>query len=305
MEGKITTPAQPTPQNVGASKTQTPLGMEAEAKFLRLPPSSSDVDSSVQGDPYTMLGGAEVGTTSFSTEDPSGDESANSLNSDRKTVAIFADYDGCFDIVSPSNLAGAKMDKMFDYAAQIGTLLHRRDYAEKMLTDFLKEITANADEVILFSASNRQSRKVDEFSAAQNDNGSAMTGLKDLAKAKGWQFNPSLLEDAGTPVDEFLPPGFGRFSSFDDFRDPDLVQSGSGKIKQMLAENNFACLPGPAEVYFFADVEKYLTYTRNMAHIPENIELKTVLFDWYGICIEGTQTAPLLPIEVERPVKGQ
>mmetsp|Transcript_13429 Transcript_13429/g.23131 ORF Transcript_13429/g.23131 Transcript_13429/m.23131 type:complete len:283 (+) Transcript_13429:105-953(+) len=279
MEGKITTPAQPTPQNVGASKTQTPLGMEAEAKFLRLPPSSSDVDSSVQGDPYTMLGGAEVGTTSFSTEDPSGDESANSLNSDRKTVAIFADYDGCFDIVSPSNLAGAKMDKMFDYAEQIGRLLHPRKYAQKLLEDFLKEITADAEKVVVFSGSNRQSHKADEFNSVQNDNGLAMVGLKKLAEEKGWEFDANLLEDVG------LNPS-------------DIMNSvgGSSKIKQMLAENNFKHLKGPTTAYFFDDVEKYLKFTRVNATVPENIEFKTVLFDWYGICIDGTQDAPLIPI---------
>mmetsp|Transcript_43841 Transcript_43841/g.81881 ORF Transcript_43841/g.81881 Transcript_43841/m.81881 type:complete len:91 (-) Transcript_43841:404-676(-) len=64
---------------------------------------------------------------------------------------------------------------------------------------------------------------------------------------------------------------------------------GSSEIKKLLVENNFKFLTGPTKVYFFDDVEKYLKYARVNATIPENIELKTVQFDWYGICIDGTQ----------------
>lgn len=198
------------------------------------------------------------------------------------TVAIFADYDGCFDLISPSNPAGAKMDKMFDYADQIGKLLHPRIYVQKLLEDFLKEITVGAARVVVFSGSNRQSRKADEFNSVQNENGLAMMGLEKLAEQKGWQFNDNLLEDAG------INPG-------------DIMNSvgGSSKIKQMLAEKNFDHLKGPATVYFFDDVEKYLKFIRKHATIPKNIELKTVLFDWYGICIDGTQEAPLIAIPAE------
>jgi len=72
-------------------------------------------------------------------------QKATKPGEERKTVAIFADYDGCFDMISPSNPAGAKMDKMFDYAGQIGRLRHPRKYAQKLLEDFLTEITADAD----------------------------------------------------------------------------------------------------------------------------------------------------------------
>jgi len=197
-----------------------------------------------------------------------------------KTVAIFADYDGCFDIISPSNPAGAKLDNMVNYADQIGRLRHPRSYAENVLKKFLGEITAGAEKVILFSGSNRQSRKADDYNALQNDNGSAMVGLKQLAEARGWHFNPKLLEDVGV--------------------NPSAVMSGkdgSSRIKQLLAENNFTCLKDQyTEVYFFDDVEKYLNYTREKATIPENIKLKTVWYDWYGICIDGTQDAPLIPV---------
>jgi len=207
---------------------------------------------------------------------------------DRKTVAIFADYDGCFDIISRSNLAGAKMDKMFDYAKQINRLLYPRRHAEKMLTDFLDKITADAGQVLLFSGSNRQSRKADESNAVQNDNGLAMTGLKGLAEDKGWQFKSILLEDAAKNPKEIMS-----------------VVGGSSEIKRMLAENNFTCLTGPTDVYFFDDIEKYLKYTREKANIPENIELKTVHFDWYGICIDGTQDGdrPLTPISARESNK--
>mmetsp|Transcript_122273 Transcript_122273/g.224157 ORF Transcript_122273/g.224157 Transcript_122273/m.224157 type:complete len:354 (-) Transcript_122273:390-1451(-) len=203
----------------------------------------------------------------------------------RKIVAIFADYDGCFDIISPSNLAGTKMDKMFNYAKQIDRLLYPRHHAEKMLTDFLDKITANAGRVILFSGSNRQSRKADECNAVQNDNGVAMTGLKALAEDKKWQFESVLLEDAGKNPSDILS-----------------AKGGSSEIKRMLAENNFTRLTGPTDVYFFDDIEKYLKYTRDTANIPDNIELKTVHFDWYGICIDGTQDGdcPLDPISASK-----
>jgi len=203
----------------------------------------------------------------------------------KKTVVIFADYDGCFDIISPSHLPGSKIDKMLEYAKQIDRLLYPRSHAEKMLADVLKTITADAFEVILFSGSNRQSRKADEDNAVQNQNGLAMTGLKELAEDNGWQFEPNLLEDAGKNVSEIMS-----------------AVGGSSEVKRMLAENNFQRLTGPAEVYFFDDIEKYLKYTRETANIPENIKLKTVNFDWYGICIEGTQDGnhPLVPISASK-----
>jgi len=196
-------------------------------------------------------------------------------------VAIFADYDGCFDVISPSNPAGAKMDKMFDYAKEIDRLLYPRSHAEKMLTKFLDQITADATQVTLFSGSNRQSRKLDESNAVQNDNGLARTGLKKLAEERKWHYESNLLEDAG--------------------QNPSSIMStagGSSEIKKLLVENNFKFLTGPTQVYFFDDVEKYLKYARVNATIPENIELKTVQFDWYGICIDGTQAGdhPLVPI---------
>mmetsp|Transcript_116295 Transcript_116295/g.200894 ORF Transcript_116295/g.200894 Transcript_116295/m.200894 type:complete len:464 (-) Transcript_116295:88-1479(-) len=199
----------------------------------------------------------------------------------RRNVAIFADYDGCFDIISETNLPGAKMDKMFDYAKEIDRLLYPRSHAEKMLTKFLDQITADATRVTLFSGSNRQSRKLDESNAVQNDNGLARTGLKKLAEERKWHYESNLLEDAG--------------------QNPSSIMStagGSSEIKKLLVENNFKFLTGPTQVYFFDDVEKYLKYARVNATIPENIELKTVQFDWYGICIDGTQAGdhPLVPI---------
>lgn len=192
----------------------------------------------------------------------------------RKTVAIFADYDGCFDIISPSNPKGAKMDQMFDYAAEVGALIHPKKYAENLLTDYLKQITAGADEVILLSGSNRQCRRSDTANSVQNDNGLAVPGLKQLAKQSGWDFDAHRLEDVGM----------------------DTGTITDKEIKRALVENNFTRLPGPTEVYFFDDVPKYLKYVRDFAEIPADIEMKTVLFDWYGICIDGAQDGPLVSI---------
>jgi len=188
-------------------------------------------------------------------------------------VAIFADYDGCFDIISPSNPSGGNADKKFDLAEKLGRKFHPRRHAERLLTDYLEKITHGADNVILFSGSNRQSRQADEDNAERNGNGLARIGLKQLAERYNWQYNPMSLEDAcKLPMD---------------------THGGSEKIKQMLVENNFSCLTGQTEVYFFDDVEKYLDYVRANAKTPSNIELKTVLFDWFAICIDGTQQGPL------------
>mmetsp|Transcript_122278 Transcript_122278/g.224171 ORF Transcript_122278/g.224171 Transcript_122278/m.224171 type:complete len:183 (+) Transcript_122278:1-549(+) len=161
---------------------------------------------------------------------------------------------------------------MFDYAKQIGRQIYPRSHAQKMLTNFLDEITADADKVTLFSGSNRQSHKTDESNAVQNDNGLSQTGLKKLAEDRKWQFESNLLEDAGKNPSDIMS-----------------TVGGSSEIKKLLVENNFKFLTGPTKVYFFDDVEKYLKYARVNATIPENIELKTVQFDWYGICIDGTQ----------------
>merc|ERR1712241_687901 len=52
-----------------------------------------------------------------------------------RTVAIFADYDGCFDLISPSNPSGGNTDKKFEEAKKIGKNLHPRRHAERLLTD--------------------------------------------------------------------------------------------------------------------------------------------------------------------------
>jgi hypothetical protein len=193
-----------------------------------------------------------------------------------RTVAIFADYDGCFDLISPSNPSGANTDKMFDKAKKSGASIHPRSHAERLLTDYLGKITEGADRVILFSGSIRQSRQADELNALANGNGLARTGLEQLAERYGWEFNPVLLEDIGTTPRTILK-----------------TPHGSCKLKQMLVENNLTCLTGPTEVYFFDDVGKQLDYVRANAEIPDKIRLHTVLFDWYGICIDGTQKGPL------------
>ena len=181
-----------------------------------------------------------------------------------KVVAIIADYDGCFDITSPSNRCGAKMDRMFEFAESIDRLLHTRAAAEALLNNFLDEITADA-KVYLFSGSNRQSAKQDTFNAVQNDNGEAFDGLQQLAQIKGWGWDGTLLGAGARPPTE---------------------------IKQSIVERHCSTFAGTeveVVVYYFDDIEKYLKHVREHAEVPENIELKTVLFDWYGICIDGSQ----------------
>lgn len=212
-----------------------------------------------------------------------------------RTVAIFADYDGCFDIISPSNQQEA--NQMLDYADQTGRLKNSKQHAQDLLKNCLRDITTGAENVVLFSGSDRVSSKVDDFSAAMNGNGLAMAGLRALAEEKGWKFNPNLLEDAGLSAGKYTPPGLGRFTTHDaklDDRHPGIHhQPGSMEIKRLLVESNFKHLTGLSEVYFFDDVQSNLEYTRDKACIPDHIEFKTVWFDWHAICIDGTQHAPL------------
>eukprot|EP00973_Karenia_brevis_P055270 7684426-Karenia_brevis.AAC.1 len=188
----------------------------------------------------------------------------------RKAVAIIADYDGCFDIISPSNLRGSKMDKMFEFAEQMDKLFHRRVFAEQLLLGFLDEITADASDVILFSGSSRQTPESDQCNATLNDNGESIAGLRQLAQEKGWVFDPSLL---------------GRNSAQCIFW-----------MKKEIVERHCRKLGGTGievVVYFFDDIEKYLNHVREHARLPSDVHLETVLFDWYGICIDGTQDPPL------------
>ena len=190
-----------------------------------------------------------------------------------KVVEISADYDGCFDIISPSNRRGAKMDRMFEFAESIDRLLHTRASAEQLLHDFLDEITADAGGgVILFSGSNRQSPEQDNFNAAQNGHGESVDGLQQLAQIKGWGWDGTLLGAGARPPTE---------------------------IKQSIVERHCSTFAGTeveVVVYYFDDIEKYLKHVREHAELPKNIELKTVLFDWYGICIDGSQELRLNPL---------
>lgn len=183
----------------------------------------------------------------------------------KKNVAIFADYDGCFDIISPSNPSDGKMDKMFEYAEQINRLIENKKVAQDLLTEYLNNITADAGRVILFSGSNRQSPKADTDNSIQNDNGLSIEGLRELAKNKNWEWNGNLL---------------------------DVPIVNPFQLKQQIVETHcsiFVDKDVEWEAYFFDDIEKYLKYVQKNAKIPPNVKLNTVLFDWYGICIEGSQ----------------
>eukprot|EP00973_Karenia_brevis_P019090 2616990-Karenia_brevis.AAC.1 len=103
--------------------------------------------------------------------------------------------------------------------------------------------------------------------AQENDNGLAIHGLQELAAARGWEFNPDFLEDA--------------------------CVGGGSETKKMVIEHHFKSLPHPTVVYYFDDLGEHLQYVRENATVPTHIDLKTVLFDWYGLCIDGTQTLPL------------
>jgi hypothetical protein len=194
---------------------------------------------------------------------------------ERRTVAIFADYDGCWDVISETNpLAN---EKVFQTE---GARLERA----------IASIT-RGKKVILFVGSNRQSSRIDNFNNGHNRNGLALgkdgsfERWAEKHKTKGWSLNKALLSDGDTPFsswgkDRPSPWGFSE-------KDEDL--------KVRIAENNFKYLncTDKIDVFFFDDKADYLEHVRKTAKIPQHINFYTVHYDWYSYALEGN-TKPIV-----------
>lgn len=198
------------------------------------------------------------------------------------TIAIFADYDGCWDIISQTNpKANDNFFKSFggNYAAAKGVL---ESAIERLTVD---------KKVILFVGSNRQSAKDDKTNQKGNGNGLALGhdgAFEKWEKAywrKGWVLNKALLSDGDTP-----------FSSWDTIKKSPWGKDESDKdLKVRIAENNFKYLkgPDPIDVFFFDDKEELLEHVRLHADIPGHIKFYTVHYDWYSYAKLGN-TKPLV-----------
>eukprot|EP00930_Biecheleria_cincta_P057158 TRINITY_DN43130_c0_g1_i1.p1 TRINITY_DN43130_c0_g1~~TRINITY_DN43130_c0_g1_i1.p1 ORF type:complete len:353 (+),score=43.50 TRINITY_DN43130_c0_g1_i1:61-1059(+) len=198
-------------------------------------------------------------------------------NATNRTVAIFADYDGCFDITSASNMENSSqfrlhLEKML--AREKKPKLHSVEEMQELLMGFVHKITAGASEVILFIGSNRQSEDIEQNCMFHNKNRHCKTSLQELASQENWTFNQARL-------DEVLPPKADDWSE------------GSKHLKRLMAEHNFRKLKGPTDVYFFDDVEPYLQSTAESADIPQNINFHTVHFSWFDLML-GDQSMELV-----------
>merc|ERR1719367_2790573 len=109
------------------------------------------MDSSIETQPWTTY------KVSTSTQ----------AHGDRGTVAIFADYDGCWDIISPTN----------PMVANNGAWLKQQgvdyDFVAGILKAAIADIT-KGKRVILFVGSNLQARDADNVNSCRNRNGLAL-----------------------------------------------------------------------------------------------------------------------------------
>lgn len=101
-----------------------------------------------------------------------------------KKVYIFADYDGCFDILFPE--ARIKYQHAYDQAF---------DACKAALLDSIRK-WSEGREAHLLIASNRQSKYFDTSLQFEQMNGSSFKRLNQLAKQLGFKFNPSLFTDS-------------------------------------------------------------------------------------------------------------
>jgi len=209
-------------------------------------------------------------------------------------VAIFADYDGCWDIISKTN---PKANTEFWDSKFTQGSATKRSYtvAKGILEDAVTSITHDKS-VILFVGSNRQSSTDDDTNAKSNGNGHALgpqgafEGWAMKYKSIGWTLNKALLSDGDTP-----------FSSWGNARpSPWRKRESDGDLKVRIVENNFKYLSdvgGKIDVFFFDDMAEYLKDVREKATIPAYINLYTVHYSWFEYFKHGT-TDPLVAKDV-------
>jgi len=205
----------------------------------------------------------------------------------RPTVAIFADYDGCWDIISLTNPRSKE--------SWFNANTPSKPYKDVVypLRKKIEEITAGK-RVLLFVGSNRQSYEDDRFNAQQG-NGRAIgpnNAFERWVQAFGalknqcWELNKALLSDGNQPCSswfEWRPSPWATWSQ--EKTKTKLLENG---MKQLLPEDH-------VDLYFFDDHAEYLDYVRLHAKIPRNVSLYTVHYDWFERA-EGKTTQPLQAI---------
>jgi len=192
------------------------------------------------------------------------------------TVAIFADYDGCWDVISETNpLAN---EEAFQKEGANYT------FVKGILESAIASITSDK-KVILFVGSNRQSSQLDDHNNERNNNGLALgkngsfERWTEKNKTKDWSLNKALLSDGDTP-----------FSSWGNDREsPWRFGEKDEDLKVRIAENNFKYLDctDKMDVFFFDDKANYLEHVRKTAKIPQHINFYTVHYDWYSYALQS------------------
>eukprot|EP00747_Dinoflagellata_sp_TGD_P182211 gnl/TRDRNA2_/TRDRNA2_36347_c0_seq1.p1 gnl/TRDRNA2_/TRDRNA2_36347_c0~~gnl/TRDRNA2_/TRDRNA2_36347_c0_seq1.p1 ORF type:complete len:622 (+),score=117.37 gnl/TRDRNA2_/TRDRNA2_36347_c0_seq1:81-1946(+) len=217
-----------------------------------------------------------------------------------RTVAIAADYDGCFDLLFELEAivlaAEDKLNKIKNSTEPY--LMKRRQEVIGRLLHFLDQITAGAN-VHLFVGSNRQAINVDSNNRERRigqirrlgwelnekpeyekimkehaNDGFVRRDLTKFASERGWKMERVLLADEpGDPgsawIDRDLKFSWRRGEDSEvKNRIVNLHMKQLGEIK------------GPVSYYFFDDRAEYLDYVREHAKVPENVELYTVHFNW-------------------------
>lgn len=233
------------------------------------------------------------------------------------TAAIFADYDGCFDIINPKlaeydgtmKNSPAWFEKpKTGYPAGNGA---ERDIAVTVLNNFLDEITRDRERVILFVGSNRQSLKFDRV--MKRTHGFAAIGeggFEAIAAARGWQLNKALVADAGVYGSAWTDASKAQPIEIDQY----TSEIDEQNLKVMMCNNNLAELQKPewggndkVDAYFFDDGAKYLSAARGEVRgvipvtIPANVKFYTVQYDWFAYVIEGERNPLVANVVPQRP----
>eukprot|EP00440_Ansanella_granifera_P049221 gb/GFBE01053330.1/.p1 GENE.gb/GFBE01053330.1/~~gb/GFBE01053330.1/.p1 ORF type:complete len:443 (+),score=52.70 gb/GFBE01053330.1/:1-1329(+) len=219
-------------------------------------------------------------------------------------VAIFADYDGCFDYISPT--ATYSWPVMIQHrnkypAPKTGMSW---EFIARMLITSLEVITRDRKKVVLFIGSNRQTVMSDLRNADAHRNGSCRLAYEIIAKERGWELNRAMLADhedelqnMDSAAHQLLDPQWFAHSSREwkhgrqwPLTDADkecntLSVSGDRLTKKLLISNGLGQLmktyPGrKIDVFFFDDRIPLLNHVRTAVATPPNIKLYTVWYDY-------------------------
>ena len=122
-----------------------------------------------------------------------------------RKVIISHDYDGCFDIMTPEGLElainGPNKASWDKYTIETGaTILDLITAARDQHERFLRDLTKDADEVLVYVGSDRQSYELDQLNQKAHHNGSVFPALEELCRTyttaiQKWSYATLLMAD--------------------------------------------------------------------------------------------------------------